>query len=213
MLVITINLSEIKDAQKKRKANPARVVVVDVSQEHTDLDQEERQDLETTFPEAHTNMVDDESAHHPPGTLYAHSTEKDKLLKDLEQEFRDAKRSRARLSNAYPQLVRNGCSPETLRSHNKEIEAITNQLKHLYDTKQFVEIHGHLPQEEKTPETVADLKMRRRSIVDARSKTRKKLEVAKAKGIQQSKIVEWEMKIERLDAEYNEVVDLITNME
>ncbi len=201
--MITINIEDVQKQAKKRKDNPPEIVVLGVSIGDPDDDGPHESPGEEMYRQilsAPGDRPDSEGSVDPD--------QKAQLLKELEQEHRDIKRTRAKLSNLYPGMARHGAPPQKLAAHYQEIESYTFLLKEVYDKRRHVEQHDRLPNEvsdviSHIVENLPALREKRRSCVNVRSKTRKKLEIAKGKGLNNGKILEWEMKLEKLDIEYD----------
>ncbi len=92
---------------------------------------------------------------------------------------------------------------EALISLYNDIKSHTADAAVLYDKIEYVKSHGQLPEGKKAPLSTSEMDLaqindRVRSINNVTSKTKKKLEIAKAKGANPDKVLEWELKIEEL---------------
>lgn len=201
MSEIHIDVDKILGARKEKKAP----VVVEVS------------GIEFSYsPEPPEEKAPKKKPEKTPTHQPVDWTQKEQILKELEQEYRDIKRQRASLSNQYPKLVRENTGPEDLASHYMRIEAYTDQLKEIWTKKKHVELHGELPQDprdqgiDENAENLPALREKRRRLVDKRCKLKGKIE--KSIRPDSSKVQEWRLALDQADVEYNEIDQTIKRL-
>jgi hypothetical protein len=139
---------------------------------------------------------------------------KSSLVKSLWVEFNAVKNQRNECSTQIAIMIDKGATQEELRLQYEKIESFRPQLQDLYDKIEYAQMHGELPklQELKSaPVTLADLKLKRQSLIDERSKLKGKL--AKKKALNQEKYVEWELRLAMANTEFEDIIDQIKVME
>ena len=127
----------------------------------------------------HYNALPDEVVHLPKAEA---PDQKAQLLAELTAQERDIHRSRNKNSNYYHELEAKKASPREFEANYKKIESYTKDLQDLYQKKQHVEQHGSLPEAPKeesaeTIENVFQLKEKRRSLNNIKSKLNNKLKL------------------------------------
>jgi hypothetical protein len=183
--------------------------------------------------ETAVKVIEVELAKDPGAIIPITNTPKDAILKDLYDQLGQVMRDRHVLSSETAKIVERirehlsaeskgvaeefmrGNLPATeLKSHYERIQACTNLAIALKDKIKFVESHGVLPviQEPQGPSKDEDvLKARLRTVIDALSKTRKKLK--EGKSYNPSRIIIWEEKVALLEAQQTELQGQIKKLQ
>lgn len=130
------------------------------------------------------------------------------LLSDLECQDHEIRIERAKLSNQYLPMIKDGAGQDELAAHYAKIEALTNELKEIYDKTEHVKRHGRLPNERTAAGAMDEtnilaLKDRKRKLTDKRSKLTKKIAVGEVKNA--PKLNEWKMELDIANQEYTQV--------
>ena len=138
---------------------------------------------------------------------------KTNLLSSLEIEYNSVMKERKILSSQIWKMVENGASKEELATHYDRIESYRPTLQKLYDDKNHVKQYGKLPEVQETnqdPETIAGLKLKKRSLIDKRCKLKAKL----AKKVSApEKYVQWELELAQTEAMVIDVQNTIKQLE
>jgi len=140
------------------------------------------------------------------------------LLADLAMEMKNLRIARARLSNKYPEMVRNGASALDLISNYKEIESYTEQMKEVYSRRRFIERYGRLPDPEPRQVDPVEsndlirLKKYRRSLNDKKCKLKRKLQPSAKTPKNPSRITEWALELDQVEAEQKRVIEKINQI-
>jgi hypothetical protein len=127
------------------------------------------------------------------------------LLNKLEEDFRQAKIERAKVSNEIFKLYERRASTEEQSNLYNRILSFKPYLVDLYEKKRYVEEHGVLPEEKQQPKiddySLAELQLQKKKLSDLRCKLKKKLQPS-AKPAKKEKLMEWEHRLAQADQEY-----------
>lgn len=140
------------------------------------------------------------------------------LLADLAMEMKNLRIARARLSNKYPEMVRSGASAADLISNYREIESYTEQMKEVYSRRRHVERFGRLPDPEPRQVDPVEsndlirLKKYRRSLNDKKCKLKRKLQPNAKTPKNPSRITEWALELDQVEAEQKRVNEKINQI-
>jgi len=137
------------------------------------------------------------------------------LLQDLWAEFKSRKTDRAKLSNGYHQLLYEQVGSKILSGHYARIEAVSDELKEIYDKIRYVERYGELPEPPKESQEETDiykLKEEKRSLVNRRCKVAAKLKNTTKYPSGSSKRQELQAYLDRMNIEYEQVQDKIMSI-
>ncbi|HMG92608.1 MAG TPA: hypothetical protein VK589_21270 [Chryseolinea sp.] len=137
------------------------------------------------------------------------------LLHQLEREYGEIRMERNKLSSQICMMVEGGASQEQLKDLYQQIEGYRIPLQQHYDKIAFVKQHGALPEiktEAHHEETIFELKDKKRKLVDKRCKLQIKLQKS-AKPSKPAQVANWELELEKANAEYNDVERRLKVME
>lgn len=169
----------------------------------------------------------------PGASIPIAHTPKDAILKDLYDQLAQVKRDRAQLSSQNAPMVTRinaqlkeknaGMAEEfmagrlpmpEIKEHYQRILGLTDRAIRLWDQIKHVEKYGELPGGQETSKESKDeeaLKHRLRTVIDALSKTRRKLKEGKA--YNPSRIMMWEEKVSHLEAQQQELQSQIKKLQ
>jgi hypothetical protein len=128
------------------------------------------------------------------------------LVSTLWTEYHIVSTEQKKLSTAIAALVKEDATTERLKKQYDDIDNYQPQLQALRDKIYYAEIHGELPpapDEEIEVNDINALKVKAKSLVEKRSKLRKKLELKVAKNPE--RFVSWEKDLAIADIEWQEV--------
>lgn len=146
---------------------------------------------------------------------------KQKLIREIIIEENKLRVERNILSSQIWKMVENGATPGELKTHYEKIESSRIPLQQLWDRKRYVEVHGVLPEDQTSTPTnnseastsnVLELKDRKRKLSDLRCKLNKKLQPS-AKPSRPEQIIDWQMQLDKADAEYHQVEEQIKQLQ
>lgn len=129
---------------------------------------------------------------------------KDALINDLNNQERDLRIERAKLSNQYRPMIADGASMDELAHHYRKIEAISDEIREVYNSREHVLRYGRLPEQGSAQKSIDSsnilaLKEQKRSLINRISKTKKKIAVGKVKNA--PKLRDWELYRDQMEAE------------
>lgn len=149
------------------------------------------------------------------------TTPKEKLIREIIIEENKLRVERNILSSQIWKMVENGSTSNELKAHYEKIEGYRIPLQQLWDRKRYVEVHGVLPETHATSTSsdsepitgnMLELKDRKRKLSDLRCKLKTKLKPS-AKPSRAEQIIDWQMQLDRADAEYHQVEEQIKQMQ
>lgn len=140
------------------------------------------------------------------------------LVNEVWNDFNKELLERKKLSNQILPLLNRDGSQEELRELHTKIKSYQPVLEQLFKRARHVEQYGALPVEradasevEAKSASLDSMKLKRKALIDERCKTKKKLE---APGIaKESKILEWQLKLDQANAEYALIDEQIKKLE
>lgn len=135
------------------------------------------------------------------------------LRAQCQHEYNKTLLSRKALSNTINDAIERNASQNELRDLYEKIKAYQPVLENLFNRIRHVEQYGILPEGPAPgePMSIDQLKVKRKALVDEKSKTKKKLESPGT--AKPAKILEWEQKIARANAEYDYIDEQIKKFE
>lgn len=107
-------------------------------------------------------------------------------------------------------------SSTSLTELYSSIQEKTEHMAEIYDKIKYVERFGVLPPVENNRPasgSINDLKVQKRSLENRRSKLRVKLKPNAKRSANSPKVLEWELTLAQLDAEYDDVIAKIKQLE
>ena len=112
-------------------------------------------------------------------------------------------------------MICNEASQGELANHYKLIESISSEIRDVYDRREFVRQHGTLPEQGSAQASIDNgnilaLKEQKRSLVNRRSKMKRKIELGKAKS--SPNLADWELALDKMDIEFKVVCDRINEL-
>ena len=128
-------------------------------------------------------------------------------------EYNTVRIERAKVSNKIAPLVASGASKEALSELHAEIESYRPELQRLFEVARHVDQYGVLPElkvVQQVPSDIFSLKDQKRKLVDARCKLTKKL---KQGSLKDHKVIEWQLELDKANAEFNMVSDQLKKLE
>lgn len=133
---------------------------------------------------------------------------KQSLIWDLDNQERDLRIHRAKLSNMYLPMIADDAGTGELAAHYQKIESVSDDMRQVYDRREHVRKYGRLPNQGSAGAMIDQgnilaLKDLRNSLKNRRYKMRKKIEVAEAKG--NVKLPEMKLKLDQMDVEFEDV--------
>lgn len=154
-----------------------------------------------------------------PEQIHFSNPSKSELLADLTKEARDIHIERAKLSNKYHELESAGASQELFRENYHAIEALTDEMKVLFNKKRYLERYGQLPVEPSQPEpssesdNIYELKEKRRSLNNRKHKAKKKLDQVAKYPPGSPRHTEIMLELDQIEAEQDQVNRRIKRLE
>ena len=137
------------------------------------------------------------------------------LVSKCWHEFNELKIERNQLASQTWRMVEDGATTQDLKAHYEKIESFRPQLAQLFDSARHAERYGELPQEVKSENgqavDITSLKYEKKKLTEKRSKLKAKIE--KGRATQAPKLLEWELKLDRVEAEYDHLDERIKKME
>lgn len=140
---------------------------------------------------------------------------KEALTHDLNNQERDLRIERAKLSNKYNGMIANGAGQYELAAHYRTIEAISSEIREAYERRDYVERFGRLPENGSAQVAVDSanalaLKDLKRSLVNRRNKLNTK--IRKGDATKSPSVQDWKLQLDRLDTEYIAVNDRLKEL-
>jgi vacuolar-type H+-ATPase subunit I/STV1 len=135
------------------------------------------------------------------------------LVSQCQHEYSKTLLSRKALSNTIDDAVARNANQDELRDLYEKIKAYQPILENLFNRVRHVEQYGVLPEGPTPgqPMSIDQLKLKRKALVDEKSKTKKKLE--SPGNVKPDKILQWEEKLARANAEYDYIDEQIKKFE
>ena len=199
--MISINIDKVKAEKKARESHKPtiRIILPEVIE-----------DAEKTVDQEIGKIVEEAQQ----GEQVANSLQ-EALINDLNNQERELRIERAKLSNKYKPMIADGADQSELAAHYKKIESISAEMREIYDKREHVRQHGRLPEQGSAQASINHsdilaLKDNKRSLENRRSKLRAK--IAKGKATNAPKLAEWELYLDQLDAEYKVTIDRINEL-
>lgn len=188
--MITINIDEVRQKAEAKKSHKPKIRII----------------IPEVIKEAEETVNEDIGKRVDEGVRSERTAAglKDALLIDLDNQERDLRIERAKLSNQYLPMIKKEATMEELAHHYRKIEAISDEIRDVYNKREHVLKFGRLPGQETANDkidhtNVLALKEQRRSLNDRISKTRKKIE--KGKATNSPRLAEWELYVDQMEAE------------
>jgi hypothetical protein len=140
---------------------------------------------------------------------------KDALINDLNNQERDLRIERAKLSNKYLPMIEVDASMDELAHHYRKIEAISDEIRDVYNKREHVLRFGRLPENGSAQKSIDHtnilaLKEQRRSLNNRIHKTQKKITLGKAK--KSPKLTDWQLYLDKMEAEREVVISRIKEL-
>lgn len=129
------------------------------------------------------------------------------------EEYNTVRIEQAQMSNRIALMVANGASKQELADLHAEIESYRPELQRLFHVARHVDQYGVLPElkvEKQMPSDIFSLKDQKRKLVDVRCKLAKKI---KQGSLKEHKVIEWQLELEKANAEYNQVDEQLKKLE
>lgn len=123
---------------------------------------------------------------------------------------------RKKLSSMIWRMVADGATTAQLKEHYEKIESYKSQLGELFDRARYAERTGQLPEVIRDistgqPADISSLKYEKKKKSEKRSKLKVKIERGRATNA--PKLAEWELELDQVEAEYNNLEERIKKME